>query len=109
MAMSLTRYPPVDDETVLYTLPVSAPLMVIAAPETAAPVLSTTEPPIAPRSDCAADVPTRTRLRNPITSPAQMCRVLRILAPPEVKAEPESCRGPWQLASQHLRGAVLLE
>src|SRR5215469_4111679 len=76
MATSLIRYPPVDVDTVLYTLPVSTPLSVTDAPVIAAPPLSRISPAIAPRSDCARRLPDISRTQIAALSAASQVRVI---------------------------------
>src|ERR1043166_5201136 len=68
MAISEMRYTPSPVDVVLYVLPVVVFLTVTDAPLTAAPVLSTTVPAIAPRSDWATTAPDSNRQRKPSVS-----------------------------------------
>src|SRR6266850_5884963 len=63
-----TRYPPADDDTVLYSVPVSAPVIVIVALGTTAPVLSRIVPANVPRSDCPKTVSAETAIHVAIVS-----------------------------------------
>src|SRR5439155_26416473 len=68
MAISEMRYTPSPEDVALYVLPVAVPLTVTDAPLTAAPVLSSTDPAMAPRSDCATAAPDSNMHRKPNVS-----------------------------------------
>src|SRR2546425_186102 len=83
-----TRYAPADDETVLYSVPVSAPVIVIVALGTTAPVLSRIVPARVPRSDCANPVIAEAANKETIATPFPTQVSQRIVFSPSLRLFP---------------------